>query len=516
MEKGGWSGGALTPEAGKDEMKVQRPEKTESEDMQGAQEGVVGVPLGGQGPASGALQAKGDEVVQSSDTAMVDGQSQGLVSSEGGEASQTLAQESSPMSQAQLAGNVGVQVSAGQVPGTGEIQVTGEQVADSQAVTGQDGVGAQSAGVIASNMTSGAGGMPSMRSGRAANPFANQPGMISEGSPRGDIILQPSREKKSLKLSLPLIFGMVGVGVVLVILALVFSLGGKPKVDAVTAFNDFKNYLENGPAEDEVLIAPPEETTEDGVETESEGESQVVGETVGQLEDLDRSDGKWFFEAIGESDASEDFVNKYYENLEAKYKVFLEAVEAGNYQVEDKDGFLEGVRDGAETLNALSLYRKKEELVVDAFKASGEGQLEEFLDGLGQGAQNEYVLSVLDDLRGYIREQVELLNLYESVGCPVDEEGEVDGACVEDQVEQGNGERIIELTEGTENEEEDGDVLAAEVIWYTESDLEFELISIVRAIDIYINNINPDTLDESEDDEYVTIMEGSETGGGDE
>lgn len=501
MEKGRWSGGALTSEAGDDEMKVQRPEKTENEDTQGAQDGVVGAPLGVQGFASGALQAGEDETEQNADTVIKGGQSQGLAASEGGEAPQTLAQESLPMGQAQPAGNAGM-------------KVTGVQEAGLQATTEQDGVatqntapgvlggaGAQSAGEIASGVPSDAGGAPSMRSERAANPFADQPVMLSGANPHGDIILQPGGEKKSLKLSMPLIFGMVGVGVALVILALVFSLGGKSKVDALTAFNDFRNYLENGPADDEVLIAP----AEDGAETESEGESQVVGETVGQLEDLDRSDGKWFFEAIGESDASEDFVNKYYENLEAKYKVFQEAVEAGNYQVEDKDAFLEGVGDGAETLNTLLLYREKEELVPEAFKANGRGQLEEFLDGLGQESQNEYVISALDNLRDYIREQVELLTLYELVGCPVDEEGEADGECVEDQIEQGNGERIIELTEGVED-----DALMIEVVGYAESDLQSGMIDIVKNINMIINNIDldEDSVSEEEYDEGKVLVNG--------
>lgn len=505
MEKGRWSGGALTSEAGNDETKAQRPEKTENEDTQGAQDGAVGAPLGVQGFVNGALQAGEDEMEQNADTVMKGGQSQGLEASEGGEALQTLAQESLPMGQAQPAGNAGM-------------EVTGVQEAGLQAATEQDGVairntapevlggaGAQSAGVIASGVSSDAGGAPSVRSERAANPFADQPVMLSGANPRGDIILQPGGEKKSLKLSMPLIFGMVGVGVVLVVLALVFSMGGKSKVDALTAFNDFRNYLENGPADDEVLIAPPEETAEDGAETEGEGESQVVGETVGQLEDLDRSDGKWFFEAIGESDASEDFVNKYYENLEAKYKVFQEAVEAGNYQVEDKDAFLEGVGDGAETLNALLLYREKEELVLEAFKVNGKGQLEEFLDGLGQEAQNEYVVSALDNLRDYIREQVELLTLYELVGCPVDEEGEVDGECVEEQVERGNGERIIELTEGVED-----DALMTEVVGYAESDLQSGMIDIVKNINTIINNINldEDSVSEEEYDEGKVLVNG--------
>lgn len=458
MEKGGWSGGALTPEAGKDEMKVQRPEKTESEDMQGAQD-EARAPLGGQELASGALQARENGIAQSSDTAMGDGQSQGLVASEGGEAPQTLAQESSPMSQTQLAGNVGAQVSAGQVPGTGEAQVTGGQVVDSQGATGQDGAGAQSAGVIASGMASGAGGMPSMRSGRPANPFANQPGMIPEGSPRGDIILQPSREKKSLKLSLPLIFGMVGVGAVLVILALVFSLGGKSKVDALTAFNDFRNYLENGPAEDEVLIAPPEETAEDGVETESEGDSQVVGETVGQLEDLDRTDGKWFFEAIGESDASENFVNKYYENLEAKYKVFLEAVEAGNYQVEDKDAFLEGVGGLGSVFPVTMDFLTSTEIsdrLSEIFYKEGMDAANTYIDNMSvSDEQNVAALWALEKLKDSFRREVELLAIYNEMGCGIgvqDEAGKeavgrrnnhYDETCVAEAIEEGRDARLV-------------------------------------------------------------------------
>ncbi len=466
MEKGRWSGGALTSEAGNDEMKVQRPEKTENEDTQEAQDGVVGAPLGVQGFVNGALQAGEDETEQNADTVMKGGQSQGLAASEGGEALQTLAQESLPMGQAQPAGNAGM-------------KVTGVQEAGLQAATEQDGVairntapevlggaGAQSAGVIASGVSSDAGGAPSMRSERAVNPFADQLVMLSGANPRGDIILQPGGEKKSLKLSMPLIFGMVGVGVVLVVLALVFSMGGKSKVDALTAFNDFRNYLENGPADDEVLIAPPEETAEDGAETEGEGESQVVGETVGQLEDLDRSNGKWFFEAIGESDASEDFVNRYYENLEAKYKVFQEAVEAGNYQVEDKDAFLEGVGGLGSvfpvTMDFLTFTEISDRL-SEIFYKEGMDAANTYIDNMSvSDEQNVAALWALDKLKDSFRREVELLAIYNEMGCGIsaqDDEGEeavgrrnnhYNETCVAEAVEEGRDARLTEWQITTE------------------------------------------------------------------
>lgn len=413
MEKGRLSGGVATSVGVNDEAGAQRTENIENEGNN-----AVGV---GFGYAQNAQDGQDIQSNQSTQSTQVSLKSQDVQNTSNDQVTQT---------------SQGIQGSQfGAAPSLEGANRQALENTQSGATTNvQNGV--QSTRTSSATASTGASSYDT-QSTSAANLFANQPQMSSQINSRGDIVLKPVVEKKSLQISKPVIFGMTGIGIVLVILALVFATGGsQSKVDALTAFTDFRSYLLDGPAEDEVLV--PVESNDSGEnedEDELDDEELVEGETVAQLEDLDRSDGRWFFEAVSESNASEEFVEQYYKNLEEKYAVFQEAVERGEYQAENKDEFKEFVYRYSEFLRLFLTYEKLDDLekeVVDHYTSEGKENTEVFIDSIVSGYSTESTQGIANIIQEYLHQMLEFHIVYADMGC-VDEDG-VDGECVDEVI----------------------------------------------------------------------------------